>query len=138
MRISRTEPQNQVSKPRGGKRASGGGDFAGALEGGGPAESGTAAAAGSIAGVDSLLALQDVGDESENKRQAAEHGQRLLDRLDGLRLDLLEGRLSAETVEQLAGEVDAARAETDDAKLNEILDEIELRAQVELAKLGRV
>jgi hypothetical protein len=40
-------------------------------------------------------------------------------------------------VRRLADEVDQARGEIDDPGLNEILDEIELRVHVELAKLRR-
>jgi len=138
MRIDRNQPQTQPTAPRSGQsRSAGGGEFAKTLDSGGAGEGGDVNANAPVAGLDALLALQDVGEE-DAREQAKQHGERILQRLDELKLDLLEGRLSADTVEQLAGEVDRARAETDDPKLNEVLDEIDLRANVELAKLGRL
>lgn len=64
-------------------------------------------------------------------------GEELLDRLDDLRLALLEGRLPLATIQKLADLVAARRARVDDPRLLAILDQIELRAAAELAKLGR-
>ncbi|SDF93736.1 Class II flagellar assembly regulator [Limimonas halophila] len=136
MRIDRNQPHTQPTAPRGGQKSSGG-NFAKALDSGGASEGGEVNGGAPVAGMDALLALQDVGEEDEHE-QAKQHGERLLQRLEELKMDLLDGRMSADTVEQLAGEVDRARAETDDPRLNAILDEIELRASVELAKLGRL
>jgi hypothetical protein len=61
----------------------------------------------------------------------------LLDRLDELRLGLLGGRLSMAALERLTLLVAENRGKVDDPRLTQILDEIEVRAAVELAKLGR-
>jgi hypothetical protein len=92
---------------------------------------------GGIGGMDALLALQEVPDSVAERSKAQQNGQRILDRLEQLRFELLEGRIAPETLERLSSEVEAARSRTDDPQLNEILDEIDLRAQVEMAKLGR-
>jgi len=84
-----------------------------------------------------LLALQEVPDAVAQRSKARQNAQRVLDHLEQLRFDLLEGRIPAETIERLAEEVENVRSRTDDPELNHILDEIQLRAQVELAKLGR-
>lgn len=137
MRIDRNQPQTQPAPSRGDKRQASGGEFAKALDSGGAGEGGEVNSGAPVAGLDALLALQDVGDE-DAREQAKQHGDRLLQYLDALRFDLLEGRMTAETVEHLAGEAAQARAETEDPQLNAVLDEIELRASVELAKLGRL
>jgi len=85
--------------------------------------------------VDALLSLQEVAGESNRRAAGRQRGEDLLDRLDELRLALLDGRLPRATIERLAAMVDAERIKTDDPKLAEVLDEIELRAAVELAKL---
>jgi len=90
---------------------------------------------GAIAAVDALFALQEVPDPTERRRQARRRGEELLDRLDELRLGLLNGWLPRGQIERLAELARTRRERSDDPRLNEILAEIELRALVELAKL---
>jgi len=59
----------------------------------------------------------------------------MLDELEQIRLGLLLGQIPRARLEQLAQMVRARREQLDDPKLIAILDEIELRAAVELAKL---
>ena len=92
---------------------------------------------GALGPVDALLALQEVPGESNRRGRAQQRGEDLLDRLDELRLAMLDGRLPMATIERLADVANAQRAKTDDPRLVEVLDEIELRAAVELAKLGQ-
>ncbi len=86
--------------------------------------------------IDALLALQEVASEPDSDIQGRRRGGELLDRLDELRLALLEGRLSVGAIERLAAQAAAGRAQVRDPRLAEILNDIELRAAVELAKLG--
>lgn len=92
---------------------------------------------GALGQVDALLALQEVPGESNKRGRAWQRGEDLLDRLDELRLAMLDGRLPQATIERLAAVASAQRAKTDDPRLVAVLDEIELRAAVELAKLER-
>ena len=55
--------------------------------------------------------------------------------LDGLKAALLGGELSQGQLDNLARTVREQRSATDDPKLEAVLDEIETRAAVELAKL---
>lgn len=89
--------------------------------------------------VDSLLTVQEVPDATEerSRRPVIQYGDDLLDRLDQLRHDLLVGAVPKDKLAELAHRVRAGRKESDDPKLNEIVDEIELRAEVEIAKLTR-
>ena len=86
-------------------------------------------------GVDALLALQDVGGPLERKRRAVRRASRILDVLDEVKLALLDGNLSLGQLERLRRAIRDERGLTDDLKLEEVLDEIELRAAVEIAKL---
>ena len=86
--------------------------------------------------MDALLALQAVDDFKERRKRALKKGHSLLDQLDDLKLALLGGALDVDKLQSLARNL-AVREDLDDSpELKAILDEIELRAQVELAKLG--
>ena len=99
--------------------------------------SGAAAASVPMGSIDGLLALQEIDDEGRQRRQARDHGQAILDRLDDLRNALLTGSLNQESLERLLKQLRSRRAAFTDPRLREVLDEIELRAAVELAKMGR-
>ena len=125
-----------VRRSRAGKPAQGDG-FAGAMD---ETEGATASPAGVTGGgpiqsVDSLLALQGADDAAERHGRARARGEALLDRLDMLRTDILLGRVPRHRLDELSALVRSSRATVDDPKLGEVLDEIELRAEVELAKL---
>ena len=62
---------------------------------------------------------------------------RLLDVLDGVKLGLLSGEVSAGDLDSLQRAIRDQRDATDDSQLEGVLDEIETRAAVELAKLER-
>ena len=96
------------------------------------------AAAGGVARVnslDALMALQEVGGPLERRRRAVGRASKILEALEDLKLDLLDGRLSPDALETLTRSVREQRAMTDDPRLEGVLDEIETRAAVELAKL---
>jgi hypothetical protein len=88
--------------------------------------------------LDALLALQAVGEDGgEGARHTSRrHGETLLDLLDRLRADLLAGRIAEAHLVEIAGLVRARRGASGDARLEQIINEIELRAEVELAKLA--
>jgi len=92
----------------------------------------------SIGALDALLSLQeaDSGTSEEATKKARKRASDLLDHLDQVRVGLLTGELSKSTMEHLAQTIASHRDQNLDPKLAEILDEIDLRAQVELAKLG--
>ena len=95
--------------------------------------------AGSVGAVDSILAVQETGDATQGKgrRQSLQYAGDLLDHLEDLRRDLILGAIGKDKLSGLAQKMRAHRRQTDDPKLNEIIDEIELRAEVEIAKLTR-
>ena len=90
----------------------------------------------SVPAVDALLALQTVPDATAKRRRAMRRGHDLLDRLNELRIGLLEGGVSASQIARLKDIAAADRDALEDAGLSGVLDEIDLRAKVELAKLG--
>ncbi len=88
-------------------------------------------ATGSVSGV---LGVQEVDDALAHASKGKLRAQDILEKLDDLRLQLLTGAISREKLMQLAHVVNIHRAQVTDPRLAEVLDEIDLRAQVELAK----
>lgn len=84
--------------------------------------------------VEAMLALQEVPDATKGRSRGLTRGSQLLRHLDQIRLGLLAGGIPRHTLHQLAGELRARKAEVADPELRAVLDEIELRAKVELAK----
>lgn len=95
----------------------------------------TVAAPGAIASVESILTLQGIDDSTSGRSRGLQHGERLLDMLDEVRDGLLAGGIPRATLNRLATAVSKRQEGFADPKLQSVLDEIELRARVELAKL---
>ncbi|MCC7260196.1 MAG: flagellar assembly protein FliX [Alphaproteobacteria bacterium] len=91
----------------------------------------------SLNNVDALFALQEISEDEENSRKGVLYGESLLNALDTIRHGLLAGAISRHNLEQLGTLVQQQRTVIIDPKLRAILDEIEVRAAVELAKLER-
>ena len=87
-------------------------------------------------GIDALLALQAVEDPLFAKKKAIRRGNALLDQLEQIKADLLLGQVSEGRLNQLMVLIGQAR-ERNLPGLDDTLDDIELRARVELAKFGR-
>jgi len=90
---------------------------------------------GGVGSLGALLALQDVGGPLERRKRAVSRAGKILDVLDELKLALIDGEMSARSLDQLLRAVREERQGTEDTRLESILDEIETRAAVELAKL---
>ncbi len=88
-----------------------------------------------VSSVDALIALQDVGGPLERRRRAMGRAGRILDVLDEVKLALIDGEVSHRDLDRLVRAVREERMATDDSALEGVLNEIETRAAVELAKL---
>nr|WP_314434298.1 flagellar assembly protein FliX [uncultured Brevundimonas sp.] len=99
-----------------------------------PAAAASAAATSSVTGVSALMALQEVEGPLERRRRAVRRGGGLLDRLDELKMALLSGESGGPALERLARVLREERPDDGDVELTALLDQIDLRAQVELAK----
>ena len=91
----------------------------------------------SIAKVDALLAVQAADDPTARaaKQRARKRSMSVLDELDKIRMAMLNGSLTVGHMIDIADVVASHREKVDDPTLTSIMDEIDLRAQVELAKL---
>jgi hypothetical protein len=135
MRISATST-NTIARDAPAARRAGTGVFS--LSDG--ANATTRAAAGhlqSIGGIDVLVALQGVEDPTQRRRRAARGGRAALDALDALKLGLLSGALDQAALNRLKAVAAELTTESGDPRLDSVLAEIDLRLQVEIAKLSR-
>ncbi|MFA7430216.1 MAG: flagellar assembly protein FliX [Rhodospirillaceae bacterium] len=93
-----------------------------------------------LSGLESLLTIQAVDPETgrgRNRQRMIRHAEDLLDRLEEVRRGLLLGTIPKARLTELAQMARSKREAGLDPNLSAILDEIELRAEVELAKLMR-
>jgi hypothetical protein len=100
------------------------------------AKTGSARSSAPLASLDAILQLQSEEDPGERRRRSARRGHDLLDSLDKLKAALLTGSVPAADLGRLARSLADAGSSGDPA-LDTIVAHIELRAKVELAKLGR-
>lgn len=141
MKIDPAAPQRPATARRaGGSAPARSGGFAKTLAEEGAAVPGVSGAAPPSA-VGAVLAAQEVQEVPDaaagRRRRALRRGEDILDRLEEIRLGLLLGTIPLARLHQLAQMLRSARERVDDPRLDEILDAIELRAAVELAKLSR-
>jgi hypothetical protein len=88
-----------------------------------------------LGSLDALLALQEMHGPLERRKRAIRRAGGLLDALDQIKLALLdEGADPRGALERLRNLARDARDGTEDAGLEGVLDEVDLRTQVELAK----
>ena len=100
-----------------------------------PSQAASVSNVAGVMGVEALLALQDVETTPERRRRSVRRAGRLLDELDEIKIALLGGELGQAQLERLAKAIREQRSATEDPALEGLLDEIETRAAVELAKL---
>jgi hypothetical protein len=89
-----------------------------------------------IAGLETLLALQGVEEPGEKRRRAVKRGRNALDALDALKLGLLSGTLDTGALARLKTVASGLSEATGDPGLDTVMAEIDLRVEVELAKIG--
>ena len=129
---TRPSQRREVSGPSGERAAIG---FAKHLTK--PPVAGEVAPSTPLAALEGVLAAQAVADPAEQRRRGVRHGHSVLAELRELQLGLVEGSVSQHTIRRLAGLLGSSRPAVEDPKLHALLDDLELRAAVELAKLGR-
>lgn len=100
-----------------------------------PPHAQTVSGPGPIAAVETILVLQGFDDTTDGRSKGLAHGEELLDMLDQVRDGLLAGGIPRTTLNRLATAVSRRQESFADPQLQSVLDEIDLRARVELAKL---
>lgn len=93
---------------------------------------------GAASAADAMLRIQEVDTATDRRARgrAIRHADALIDQLTELQADLLVGAIPVARLQALTAMLRVPRESLDDARLNDLIDEIQLRAEVELAKLG--
>ena len=104
---------------------------------GGGAATGPAGAGAvrTVGGIEALMALQGVDSVEERRRRAVKRGHTALDLLDEMKIGLLSGRLASEMVHKLREAAAGLKDLSGDPRIDQVLAEIDLRVEVELAKV---
>ncbi len=134
VRIDNTLRAGAAAAARPGARGNAGSATFTVAEESSPRVAATGAAVASTS-IDALLALQAIDDATSSKKKQLRRGRSLLDVLDALKLDLLTGRTGESHLNQIMALIGQARTVSEPG-LDALLDDIELRARVELAKRG--
>ncbi len=141
MKVGGVGPTNSAQGPRRSEKSDAkAGGFSSLLSGvSDAAEASAVETPMAVGGIDALLAAQSVdgATDREARRRAIRRGEDILDKLEEIRHGLLMGTIDKDRLVQLAQLVRSRRDSIDDPRLAALLDEIELRAEVELAKLSR-
>ena len=88
-----------------------------------------------ISSVDAVIGMQEITDDNKDERGAKNRANLILDKLEDIRMGLLLGEIPKSNLEELSKVLEVARENSVDSKLLEIIDDIELRAKIEIAKL---
>ena len=139
MKIDSTKSSSDISKKKDAKKSSSdGGAFKSMMNSAQETTKtvGSALSSG-IAGIDALLAAQTAEDPAQEKakQRMKDRAQDILAELDNLRLAMTSGRVTVGHMVSIADVVATHRDQIKDPELSAIMDEIDLRAHVELAKL---
>lgn len=89
-----------------------------------------------VSNIDALMALQGVEDPTERRKRAVRRGHSALDVLHDLKIGLLAGTPDSSLIQRLRGAANELKTISGEPGLDQVLAEIELRVEVELAKAG--
>ena len=123
-----------TSTPSRAARSTGGFSLGSAAGAPAPMAAPAASTTTNVAGLSALMALQGVETATERRRRAIRRGGGLLDRLEELKIALLSGEAGEGALERLGRDLREARTDDDEPGLTDLLNQIDLRAAVELAK----
>ncbi|MCA0399627.1 MAG: flagellar assembly protein fliX [Proteobacteria bacterium] len=134
MRIVEQKSVGNVGGARGARGASGSGARFTIDQGATSTKAEAKAPISILGGLEALIAIQSEDNTREKRKRSLKRGQSMLDVLDELKLALLSGHLPA-NIQSRLGMVLQDTGASGDPRLDGIVDAIELRAEVELAKL---
>lgn len=114
------------------KKTASGGDFSAHLKTSEPTKNSSVSP---VSATNPLFMLQEIDADENPKQQAINHGHDVLSQLDEIKLSLLTGNTTQSLLNSLDERIKNWRSDISDPKLQKIIDDIELRAAIELAKL---
>jgi hypothetical protein len=124
-----------VNKRRGTGSVSGFADILSAAEASDVGHAGSVSDVAATAGINNLLALQEISEEDVHRRKLLQQGNNILDALEKLRRQILIGSVPRHTLIDIGRQLSVQKQAVSDPQLSALIEDIELRAAVELAKL---
>lgn len=91
-----------------------------------------------LSSLNPFLILNEINSEQRDKEELKKQGKRLIHSLNQIRLALLNGELSISTIESLKLALNDSSYSFQNPEIKSLIEEIKLRAEVELAKLELV
>lgn len=127
----------ELAKGKSVRKADGGENFADYLKTSMAKENNQVQSMSAMTSADAIFAAQMIDDEEEKeiRKKLVKKGNKLIDCLEEIREGLLYGEISKDKLIEISRMVKQNDVESSDPKLKEIMEEIELRVEVELAKL---
>ena len=137
IKVNDINKTNDVSPGKNIRKTSGGESFSAYLNETMSTKSQQVSGTSGVSVADAIFAAQMVNGEEEReiRKKLIKRGYTLLEKLEEIRDALLLGYMSKDKLNETARMVKEHQAESSDPKLQEIMAEIELRVEVELAKL---
>ena len=138
MKIDKTSSTGKTGKTDEKKKVSTGEKTFSDMVSGGASETSGTSESQSIYNVDALLAVQAAEDPTQKaaRKRMQQRASSILDELESIRMGLLTGTLTVGDIINVADVVASHREKVVDPQLTSLLDEIDLRAQVEIAKVS--
>jgi hypothetical protein len=138
MKINGTGPvRATAARRKDGADATGSGGFAAHMNSAFQSTPAAVSGASQIGSVGALLALQSGGDASQGGAETEiNRAEDILDRLDQIRVGILTVSLTGSALTSIVTNLNESRRDGIEPRLAGLIDEIELRARVELARLS--
>ena len=136
-RIDNVKKSSESVKAKSAKNVSSSENFADYLRNSAISDEAKVSTASSVATAGAIFAAQMIDDEEERqiKKKLIKKANTLLDNLEEIRQEIIFGAVSKDKLIEISRMVKQKDVETNDEGLKDILAEIELRVEVELAKL---
>lgn len=132
--IKKSEDLSSSSKV---KKSGGSSNFSSYLTSGVSEQNQSIGGTPTISVANAIFSTQMVGSEEEKeiRKHLVKRSETLIDKLEEIRDGLLAGYISKDKMIEISRFVKERRLNTEDDRLKSIIEEIELRVEVELAKL---
>ena len=137
IKVSDINKTNELNQSKNTKKIGSGESFSAYLNETMKSKSNQVGASSGISVADAIFATQMVDGEEEReiRKKLLKRGQTLLEKLEEIRDALLVGYISKNELINISRMIKEKQQNSNDERLQEIMAEIELRVEVELAKL---
>ncbi|MBQ8661680.1 MAG: flagellar assembly protein FliX [Alphaproteobacteria bacterium] len=139
LKVNDINKTNELSQGKAVKKSGGGESFSAYLSETMKSASKPVGSASGISVADAIFATQMVNNEEEReiRKKLVKRGQNLIEKLEEIRDGLLIGYISKEELINISRILKENQIASSDPRLQELMAEIELRVEVELAKLTK-